>query len=146
MVKLTTGKGKVAVDFVPNELVGLEQPSPFISALYSYVLAKAKEEDSVKMEKAHEQTAPADDLARKVKMMSLFPNIYRGPQYHRTMSFVRTDDMDGENYVADRESNDVAKSTRRTRRPGVKKSTYTPPMKQEEPYRSPELLTKKRLS
>ena len=78
MVRLTTGKGKAAVDSIANELVGLEQPSPFITALYAYTVKKASEDVSQKAKKAHEETGEADSLARAIKRMSVYPNIYNG--------------------------------------------------------------------
>jgi len=96
MVKIYRRKNSEAV---PSELVGLEDPTPYIHALFHYTAKMDDERAKMAVSKAHEVSAPVDSLARHVKAMSLFPNIYRGPQTHRTFKKVATDDMDGENYV-----------------------------------------------
>lgn len=78
MVRLTTGKGKAAVDSIANELVGLEQPTPFITALYAYTVKKTKDDDKQKAKKANEETGPSNSIARAIKRMSVYPNIYNG--------------------------------------------------------------------
>lgn len=78
MVKLTTGKGKTAVDHIDNNLVGLSAPSPYISALLAWTSKKDEDDEKQRKAKAHEVTGPSNSLARKVKAMSLFPSIYNG--------------------------------------------------------------------
>lgn len=141
MVKLISGKG-IGGEAIPGEAVGLMPPTAYIQALLDFT-AKLDRDDEVKRtKKAHEVSAPVDTMARKIKAMSMFPSIYRGPQYQRTFSNIRVDDNDGENYYEDREENDVAKATRRTRRP-AKRSPAKFAAKEKEPVRSPELLNKK---
>lgn len=142
MVQLTGGKGSLNAS-IPGVLVGIPEASPFISALMSYTAKMDSQEDAIRKRKADEETGPIDDLCMKIKAFSLFPSIYRGQQYHRTFNNVRTDDIDGEHYNA--EASDVKSATRRTRRPGGKKSNYRAPKKQEETVRNPELVNMPRL-
>lgn len=77
MVHLASGGYKVKKgEYVHNELVGISEPTPFISALYSYT-AKA-DAARAKMEKAkgHETVGASMSLARHIKAMSLNPSIY----------------------------------------------------------------------
>ena len=79
MVYLASGGTKVKKgEYVHNELVGITEPTPFISALYSYT-AKADMARAV-MEKAkgHETIGASRSLARHIKALSLNPNIYQG--------------------------------------------------------------------
>lgn len=45
---------------------------------------------------------PALSLRERILSMSLFPNIFRPEQHHRTFKNVKTDDEDGENYFEKR--------------------------------------------
>ena len=67
-------------EYVHNALVGLEEPSPFISALFSFTAKADKEQAMREKEHAHKATAPANALARQIKAFSLFPNIYSKPK------------------------------------------------------------------
>lgn len=131
-------------EFIPGEAVGLMPPTPYIAALLDFTAQLDKKAEEVGKKKANETSAPTDTLARKVKAMSIFPNIYRGPQFHRTFNNIRADDKDGEDYFEDREENDMARATRRTRRP-AKRSPAKFHAKEKEPERNPELLTKPRV-
>ena len=46
--------------------------------------------------------APVKSLREHIMAMSLFPNVYRPEQHHRTFAHVRTEGDDGENYVRHR--------------------------------------------
>jgi len=65
-------------EYVHNELVGLSEPTPFISALFAYTAKADKEQSMREKEHAHKATAPANELARQIKAFSLFPSIYDG--------------------------------------------------------------------
>jgi len=99
MVKLTDGRVKRG-EYVSNELVGLEDPTPFIYALFSYTAKADAERARMEVSKAHEVSAPVDTMARKVKAMSLFPSIYSGGKGHRTFPKVRADPEDVEHLTA----------------------------------------------
>lgn len=87
----------------PGALIGLPEPTPFIAALFSYTAKMDRKEAPVLKAKTHEETVPVS-AARKIKAMSLFPNIYRGPQYHRTFPKMRVDGEDGDNYYRKRDA------------------------------------------
>ena len=74
MVKLYQRRTDAAI---PDEVVGLDPPTSYIAALFSHTAKMDKAKAEMEVSKAHEVTAPADSLARKIKGMSLFPNIYR---------------------------------------------------------------------
>lgn len=79
MVHLASGGTKVKKgEYVHNELVGLPEPTPFISALYSYTAKADAERARMEKAKGHETVGLASGMARKVKAMSLNPNIYTG--------------------------------------------------------------------
>ena len=101
MVKLTGGKGELGAS-IPGVLVGIPEPSLFVAALMNYTAKQDKMENKLKKEKEHEETGPSHSLARKIKGLSLFPNIYRSGTHHRTFPKVSTDDNDGENYFRKR--------------------------------------------
>jgi hypothetical protein len=144
MVKLTSGKGGV-IGSVPGVLLGIPEPSPFIAALMNFTVKQNKADQVEARAKAAEETGPTDTMSQKIKAMTLFPSIYSGPQYHRTFNNVRTLDIDRENYVADRDENDVKKATRRTNRAAGKKSNYKRPEKQKESPTDSELVKIRRL-
>ena len=101
MVKLTGGKGNHH-GAIPGELIGIPEPTPFIAALMAYTGRMDRIENRIRKEKAHEESGPSDSLARKIKGMSLFPNVFRSKTHHRTFPKVSTDDNDGENYYRKR--------------------------------------------
>jgi hypothetical protein len=140
MVRMISGRK--AGEWIPGEAVGLMPPSVYTAALLDFTAHLDQKAVEVGAAKAHETSGPVGPVARQIKAMSMFPNIYRGPQYQRTFSNIRTDDDDGENYFEDREYKDVAKATRRTRRP-AKASPAKFHAKEKEPERNPELLKKK---
>jgi hypothetical protein len=109
MVRLTDGRVKKG-EFVSNELVGLSEPTPYIYALFAYTAKADAEKKRMEKEKAHEVSAPVDTMARKVKAMSLFPNVYAGKQHHRTFKKIEADPED--------ESHLTAKPSRRMRKEG----------------------------
>ena len=74
MSGIITGKGK-KVNTLPGALFGLEPPSPYISALFSYTAKMDKMKAKMEKEKAHEVTFPTKDLARYVKAISISPHI-----------------------------------------------------------------------
>lgn len=79
MVHLASGGYKVKKgEYVHNELVGISEPTPFISALFSYTAKADAEKAKMDKEKGHEVVGLARGMARKVKAMSLNPNIYTG--------------------------------------------------------------------
>ena len=90
---------------IPDELVGLEPPTSYITALFTHTAKMDRAKAEMEVSKAHEVSAPVDTLSRQIKAMSLFPNIYRGEQHHRTFPSVKTDDNDGENYYKKRPKN-----------------------------------------
>lgn len=141
MVKLISGKG-FGGEAIPGEAVGLMPPTSYIQALLDFTAKLDKEDVEKGMKKAHEVSGPVDTIARKVKAMSLFPSIYRGPQHQRTFKNIKTDDNDGENYYEDRGSNSMARATKETRKP-AKAARVKFPAKEKEPERNPELLKKK---
>ena len=61
---------------VPNELVGIEDPTPFISALFSYTAKADKERARMEVQKGHEVVQPYTPFYEKIKALSLFPSIY----------------------------------------------------------------------
>ena len=75
MVHMTTGKG-VKRETVPNELVGLSEPTPFIGALLSFTAKMNREHERHQMVTEVKATAPTDSLARQIKAGSLNPSIY----------------------------------------------------------------------
>ena len=99
MVYLTDGRVKKG-EFVHNELVGVEPPTPYVYALFSYTAQADAEKAKMEVKKAHEVSAPLDSKARQVKAMSLFPNIYAGPKSHRTFPKVRADPEDTSHLTA----------------------------------------------
>ena len=79
MVYLASGGTKVKKgEYVHNELVGITEPTPFISALYSYTAKADKARAVMESKKAHEVVGRSEGMARKVKAISLNPNIYQG--------------------------------------------------------------------
>jgi hypothetical protein len=79
MVHLASGGYKVKKgEYVHNELVGLPEPTPFISALYSYTAKADAERARMEKAKGHETIAASMSLARHIKALSLNPNIYQG--------------------------------------------------------------------
>lgn len=107
---MTDGKVKRG-EYVHNELVGLEPATPYIYALFSYTAEADAKRARMEVKKAHEVSAPVDEMARKVKAMSLFPNVYAGRQGHRTFPKVRADPEDT--------SHLTAKPSRRMRKEGT---------------------------
>ena len=71
MVNLTAGRKAL-----PNELVGLEEPTPYIHALFRYTAHMDKEKAANQKLHSHMSAAPAEPLARRIKAMSLNPSIY----------------------------------------------------------------------
>ena len=67
-------------EYVSNAMVGLEEPSPFIHALFAFTAKADREQAAREKEAIHRTTAPTEEMARKVKAMSLFPNIYGKPR------------------------------------------------------------------
>lgn len=65
-------------EYVHNELVGLAEPTPFISALFSYTAKADAERAKMEVKKGHETVGASASLARHIKAMSLNPNIYQG--------------------------------------------------------------------
>jgi hypothetical protein len=82
---------------IPNELVGLEEPDSYIHALLSFTAKQDKERASVRVKKGNEVIMPIDNLYSRIKIMSLFPNIYTKPEGHRTFPKKRVQDDDGNN-------------------------------------------------
>ena len=79
MVRLASGGIKVKKgEYVHNELVGITEPTPFISALYSYTAKADAERERMRVDKAHEVLGNSMSLARHIKALSLNPNIYQG--------------------------------------------------------------------
>ena len=77
MVKMVSGgvrekKG----EFVHNELVGISEPTPFISALFSYTAKADADRARMEVRKGHETIGASKSLARHIKAMSLNPSIY----------------------------------------------------------------------
>lgn len=140
MTTLVTGRS--IGETIPGEAVGLYPPTAYISALLDFTALMDRRAIENREKKAKETSGPEETISQKIRALSLFPNIYRGPQYQRTFPNIRTDYVDAENYVEDPEEKDVAKVTRRTRRP-AKAPAPRPTKKQAETVRSPELLTKK---
>ena len=75
MVKLYAKKRDSAI---PNELVGLEDPNPYMFALLRHTAVMDKEKERIERTQHHKTVAPANTLAREIKAFSLFPNIYGG--------------------------------------------------------------------
>lgn len=90
MVKLM---GKV----IPNELVGLDEPTPFIHALLSFTAKQYKEKENIKVKKGNEVAFPIDNIYTHIRTISLFPSIYTKPEGHRTFPKKRVQDDDGNN-------------------------------------------------
>ncbi len=80
MVFMTTGKGEHR-EYLPNELVGIGEPSVFISALLHYTSKEMKRQEAASKVLAVSATAPVDSLARRIKAGSLNPSIYQGNRY-----------------------------------------------------------------
>ena len=77
MVKLASGGLRVKKgESVHNELVGITEPTPFISALFSYTAKADAERARMQVRKGHETIGASDSLARHIKAMSLNPSIY----------------------------------------------------------------------
>ena len=110
MVRLTDGRVKKN-EYLSNELVGLEDPSPFVYALFAYTAKADAERAKMEVKKGHEVSAPLDSKARQVKALSLFPSIYSGGKGHRTFPKVRADPEDVEHLTA--------KPSRRMRQEGT---------------------------
>lgn len=66
-------------EYVHNALVGIEEPTPFIHALFAYTAKADKEQAAREKTSAHKTTAPANSLARQIKAFGLFPSIYGKP-------------------------------------------------------------------
>lgn len=96
---LTDGRVKKG-EYVSNELVGLEAPTPYIYALFAYTAKADAERAKMEVKKAHEVSAPLDSMARKIKAMSLFPSIYTGRKGHRTFPNIRADNEDDSRLTA----------------------------------------------
>ncbi len=75
MVIMTTGKGDRR-EYLPNELVGIGEPSVFISALLHYTAKNLERQEAKSKVLAVSATAPVDSLARRIKAGSLNPSIY----------------------------------------------------------------------
>jgi hypothetical protein len=67
---------KIRGEHVPNELVGLEEPSAYIHALFSYTRKMDEKKAKMGKEKAHEVSGPVDSVYHRILAMSLFPNIF----------------------------------------------------------------------
>lgn len=79
MVYLTSGRPREKKgEYVHNELVGLSEPTPFISALFSYTAKADAERAKMEVKKGHETIGASKSLARHIKALSLNPNIYQG--------------------------------------------------------------------
>lgn len=65
---------------IPNELVGLDEPSPYVFALLKHTAKMDAEKAKMEVSKAHEVTFPVDSLYARIKSMSLFPSIYTKPK------------------------------------------------------------------
>jgi hypothetical protein len=77
MVHLASGGYKVKKgEYVHNELVGLSEPTPFISALYSYTAKADAARALMGKEKGRETLGASRSLARHIKALSLNPSIY----------------------------------------------------------------------
>ena len=116
MVQLIYGVKKG--EAIPGEAVGLMPPTPYIAALLDYSAKLDKMDEKIGKEKAKESAGPEEAIARKVKSLSLFPNIYEAK--------------------AD-ETPKVHFST------GPKKSNYKREEKKPEPHHDTELAKKKPL-
>lgn len=79
---------------VPNELVGLEEPTPYIYALFSHTAKMDKERAKMEVKKAHEVTHPVDSVYHRIKVASLFPNVFTKPQSLRSFPKKKADNMD----------------------------------------------------
>ena len=79
MVRLASGGYKVKKgEYVHNELVGIPEPTPFITALFSYTAKADAERARMEVKKGHETVGASYSLARHIKALSLNPNIYQG--------------------------------------------------------------------
>ena len=67
---------KIRGEHIPNELVGLEEPTPYIHALFSYTRKMDADRAKMEVKKAHEVAYPVDKLYDRIKAASLFPNIF----------------------------------------------------------------------
>ena len=87
---------KIRGEVIPSELVGLEEPTPYIHALFSYTRKMDAERAKMEVSKAHEVSHPVDSLYHKIKVMSLMPSVYAEGLSHRTFKKVKISDVEGD--------------------------------------------------
>ena len=80
---------------VPNELVGLEEPTPYIYALFSHTAKMDKERAKMEVKKGHEVAHPVDSLYQRIKVASLFPSVFQEKASLRNFPKKKADNMDG---------------------------------------------------
>ena len=90
---------KIRGEHIPNELVGVEEPTPYIHALFSYTRKMDAERAKMEVKKAHEVSYPVDALYERIKSVSLFPSVFMAKKGLRNFPKVRADNMDAEGYV-----------------------------------------------
>jgi hypothetical protein len=82
-------------DVMPDEAVGLEPPTPFVSALMAFTARQKNDDEMLGKKIGKSMTAPTDSMRNRILAMSLFPSVGMASPVHRTFPRIKTEGADG---------------------------------------------------